>query len=57
MSGEADALAVFPGSHAPDLLGGTNETTGWVRVVEACDASEAACVAEFQAEAFGDDTE
>ncbi|MEU3351286.1 hypothetical protein [Streptomyces sp. NPDC037389] len=57
MSGEADALVVFPGFHSPDLLGGTKETTGWVRMVEACDADAAAHAAARLAEFLDDDIE
>lgn len=50
VSGDADALAVFAGVHTPDFLGGTDETSGWVRVVEGRDALAAACAAERLAE-------
>ncbi|GAA0455735.1 hypothetical protein GCM10009544_18080 [Streptomyces stramineus] len=54
VSGEADALAVFAGALPAQFLNGTDQTTGWVRVVEAPDASEAASAAELQAEALHD---
>ncbi|MBB5123214.1 hypothetical protein [Streptomyces eurocidicus] len=54
MSGEADPLAVFAGALTPHFLNGTDETTGWVRVVEAPYPSEAAVAAAFQAEALDD---
>ncbi|MGI5531535.1 hypothetical protein ACQEVX_30405 [Streptomyces syringium] len=57
VSGEADALAVFTGALASHYLNGTDNTSGWVRVVEAHDPSEAAVVAELQAEALDDHSE
>lgn len=54
VSGEADAIAVFAGALPAHFLNGTDQMTGWVRVVEAPDPSAAAIAAEFQAEALSD---
>ncbi|RLV10221.1 hypothetical protein CTZ27_03080 [Streptomyces griseocarneus] len=50
VSGDADALAVLAGVHTAAFVGGTDETSGWVRVVEAEDWRAAVRVAECEAQ-------